>query len=114
MPKIVHYLLMEFILSGCAELPEQFRPIRFFHQNATEAQFLLDRNECMNRSVWIKAKGGLRGYVHSEGTKDINIKTRAIFSCDTFSDCLSERGYMETPNGNLEVTRTTEIICSLH
>jgi hypothetical protein len=103
-------MLLLISIAGCAAPPEQLRPVRFFHSTATEEQFIKDRNECFKMAVWIKAKGTMKGF-ENYGANQKTLK-RVIPSCRVFGYCLSERGYIETEDGNLEVARDEIIICT--
>ena len=62
---------------------------------------------------WIKLKGSLRGYPSDPKLFNKTISPRHIIpSCNIFYYCLSNKGYIETANGNLEVARDSVIICS--
>jgi uncharacterized protein YPO0396 len=104
-------MLLLISIAGCAAPPEQLRPVRFFHSTATEEQFIKDRNECFKVAVWIKAKGTMSGFENYSSANQKSLK-RVIPSCRVFSFCLSERGYLETEDGNLEVARNEIIICT--
>lgn len=113
MHKITWAIIASIILAGCSAPPSQLRPVRFFHKTATDGQFVNDRDECLKMAEWIKLKGSLRGYTTDSKIFNKTISARHVTpSCNTFYYCLVNKGYIETPNGNLEVTRDSMIICS--
>ena len=113
MHKITLAIIAVTILAGCAEPLSQLRPVRFYHNTATDEQFVYDRNECLKMAEWIKLKGSLRGYTSDPKLFNKIVSARHVVpSCTTFYYCLSNKGYIETANGNLEVTRDSMIICS--
>jgi uncharacterized lipoprotein YajG len=103
------------MLAGCAnqQVQQIQQPIRYSHKTATVEQFFKNRYECLKETEQRQTQSTTSGYANGYGANyggSANSTVRP--TCSALSACLAARGYVKTPNGNLEVPAGAVIQCS--
>ena len=99
----VSIVLSVLLLNACATGAPIVMP-RYVKPNATQAEFMRDRYECLQESM----RPVSDAYVNRYGGAS---RSSVVADCGVWRSCLGARGYQPNPKGNLAAPPSMIVLC---
>lgn len=111
--KIIYLALSVVAFTGCVNRPvQQYRPISYTKEGATQADFMKDRYTCLQETqqrveASRSAASASGNFFGSRSSTDSVVMP----TCGAFASCLAAKGYFQDDEGELVIPKGTAIPC---